>query len=174
MATSRIFDFILHWTAHWSVHSVLESFMRTLEKSLTTFHPFHAKLVCHWPQINYQESGTEQMWPTPNWLHQHSAYVFSLLFRLILLLPPSAFSSARQTWCGINHCFVVDLNMCLAHYKHLRALSIFWWVFPCVAVQTVPSTQSAITRNMEGSYQSHFYLVWVVEFMMCGCMWSNK
>ncbi len=66
--------------------------MRTLEKSLTTSYPFHAKLVCHWPQINYQESGREQMWPTPNWLHQHSLsllIIFPLRFRLVLLLPSS-------------------------------------------------------------------------------------
>lgn len=67
----------------WSVCSALESFMRTLEKSLTTSHSFHAKLVCQWPQINYQESGKEQMWPTPNWLHSLS---------LSLLLSASSFS----------------------------------------------------------------------------------
>lgn len=72
--------------------------MRTLEKSLTTSHPFHAKLVCHWPQINYQESGREQMWPTPNWLHQHSVclsffpscfalFCYSLPLKAALLSP---------------------------------------------------------------------------------------
>lgn len=67
----------------WSVHSVLESYILALEKILTTSHPFYAKPVCHRPQRDYQESGREQMWPTPNWLHQHSLcllVLFPLLF----------------------------------------------------------------------------------------------
>lgn len=59
----------------WSVQGVLETVMRMLEKSLTASHPFHAKLVCHWPQINYQETGREKMWPTPNCLYQHSLHL---------------------------------------------------------------------------------------------------
>lgn len=143
--------------------------MRTLEKSFTTSHPFHAKLVCHWPQINYQESGREQMWPTPNWLHQHSLSVCLSFFPSLFCF---SLSSALLSRCSIHHCFV-DLNMCLAHYKHSKALSIFWWVFPCVAVQTVPTTWNAFTRNIEGFLPIPFLTIPIVEFIMCGCMCSS-
>lgn len=146
----------------WSVCSALESFMRTLEKSLTTSHSFHAKLVCQWPQINYQESGKEQMWPTPNWLHSLSLSA-SLCFFFFLRVSPALLSPLYQKEIRhrIHYCFEADLSMCLAHYKHS-------WEFPCVTEQTVHTDWNTITLNIEGgSYQSHFH-PW------CGCMYSNK
>lgn len=56
-----------------SVWDPLESFKRNSGEKLDRVSSGSTRLLCcHWPQINCQESGSEQMWPTLNWLHQHS------------------------------------------------------------------------------------------------------
>lgn len=133
MATPRIFHFVLHWNTHglfinfWTVWGVLESSLRTLEKSLTTSYPFHAKSrFCQLPQINYQ--GENRCGQTPNWLNQQCFFFPSF--------PCSAaftFSSAPQVGCRIHHCLDFE------HVSRtLQALES--WALPRVAVQTVPTT----------------------------------
>lgn len=76
-----------------------------------------------WPQINYQESGREQMWPTPNWLHQHS------LLPLLMLLFPSCFSSPTFT----------SFKKKKGKKKHVAHNPFLFWSWPeheCFALQT--------------------------------------
>lgn len=148
-----------HWVGHWwplqdylissytegrteffqvlELGCTLENFMGTLENRLTASHPFHAKLLCHRPQINYQESGREQMWPTPNWLHQNAP--FSLPLVLPCSAPPFTFLYCTEH-CVIS--FTVDLNMCLAHVTDIMSpsLTFHYKTFPCVTVHTFPIT----------------------------------
>lgn len=73
-----------------SAWAPLESFMRNSAEKLHHISSVSTRLLCHrWPQINCQESGSEQMWPTPNWLHQHSVCRVSLSHSLSLSLPLS-------------------------------------------------------------------------------------
>lgn len=145
----------------WSVRSALESFMRTLEKSLTTSHPFHAKLVCQWPQINYQESGKEQMWPTPNWLHQHSLSLSLCLF-FFLHVSPALLSPLYQKKFSTESMTVLKLTLaCVLHITSTHESSL------------VSLYKLFIPTEM----QSHWILRGVLPIPFppqCGCMYSNK
>lgn len=112
--------------------------MRTLEKSLTTSHPFHAKLVCHWPQINYQETGREQMWPTPNWLHQHS-------LRLLILFPS----------CFTSLCSVCPLKRALLSlHQKISPVSITVLKLTFTCVLHITSAQKLFPSSAECSLVS--------------------
>lgn len=93
--------------------------MRTLEKSLTTSYPFHAKSrFCQLPQINYQ--GGNRCGQTPNWLLKCPFFSFffpPVLLRLVLQL----LLSPLHRKLGAESITVLTLNMCLAHYKHSLA-----------------------------------------------------
>lgn len=93
--------------------------MRTLEKSLTTSYPFHAKSrFCQLPQINYQ--GGNRCGQTPNWLLKCPFFSFffpPVLLRLVLQL----LLSPLHRKLGAESITVLTLNMCFAHYKHSLA-----------------------------------------------------
>lgn len=73
----------------------LESFKRNYGEKLDRISSVSTRLLCcHWPQINCQESGSEQMWPTLNWLHQHSLPLSQRKRR-----EPSVFGSRPQHGC---------------------------------------------------------------------------
>lgn len=57
-----------------------------------------SQLVCHWPQVNYQESGRERRRLAQNWLHQH-ANPLGLYFSW---LSPDL-ESREQFWCVTDY-----------------------------------------------------------------------
>lgn len=100
-----------------SVWDHLESFKRNCGEKLDRISSVSTRLLCcHWPQINCQESGSEQMWPTLNWLHQHS-----LSFSLALSCKASAEGPL---------CLEADHNMGVSHYKHTNSSDRTKWSRP--------------------------------------------
>lgn len=153
--------FVFFFFVFWRVQCTLESFMRILGK---TDHISSVPWIAGLPLTadKLSESGREQMWPTPNWLHQHSFCVLILFscrsvlsfLRKSTLLSPLHIKDKHN---NIHHCFEVDLSMCFAHDRYLKA---FQWMLPSVPVQIFPITWNAFPWNIKHSCQFYFCPMW--------------
>lgn len=172
------FSFPFFFVFFWSVQCILESFMRILGK---TDHISSVPWIAGLPLTTdkLSESGREQMWPTPNWLHQHSFCVLILFScRSVLsflqkstLLSPLHIKDKRN---NIHHCFEVDLSMCFSYDRYLKAFSIFQWMLPSVPVQIFPITWKAFLWNIKEFMPILFlsHVIWAIY--ECWRVWSNK
>lgn len=170
--------FVVFFFVFWRVQCTLESFMRILGK---TDHISSVPWIAGLPLTadKLSESGREQMWPTPNWLHQHSFCVLILFscrsvlsfLRKSTLLSPLHIKDKHN---NIHHCFEVDLSMCFAHDRYLKAFSIFQWMLPSVPVQTFSNHLKCIPVEYQAFMPILFlsHVIWAIY--ECWRVWSNK
>lgn len=181
MATPRTFHFILEWRTPWKRGFSLFlfcGFFCFLESSVhfgklhentreNSDHISSVPWIAGLPSTTdkLSESGREQMWPTPNWLHQHSFCVLILFScqSVLSFLQKSTLLSPlhiKDKQNNIHHCFEVDLSMCFTHNRYLKAFSIFQWMLPSVPVQIFPITWNAFPWNIKHSCQFYFCPMW--------------